>query len=73
MKNLCGLGWLDAGDFGFFDGHDAWLEVVLWLGLVCSDLPVCVDILAGLAVEALAVSEYEELGLFDAAKHMLEL
>jgi len=72
MKYLCGLGRLDTGDFGFFDGHDARLEVVLVLGLVGGDLPVGVDIFAGLAVEALAVGDDEELVAFNTAKNMLE-
>ena len=73
MLYLCELRRLDAGNLGFFYGHDARLEVILGLGLVGGNLPVGVNIFAGLAVESLAVSEYEKLGLFYAAKNMLEL
>ena len=71
MKYLCGLGRLDAGNFSFFDGHNARLEVVLWLGLVGGDFPVGVDMFASLAVETLAVGEYEEVGLFYTAENVL--
>ena len=73
MLYLCKLWRLDAGNFSFFYGHDARLEVVLGLGLVGGNFPVGVNIFACLAVEALAVSENEELGLFYAAENMLEL
>ena len=73
MMYLCGLRRLDAVNLGFFYGHNARLEVVLGLGLVGGNLPVGVNIIAGLAVEALAVSEDKEVGLFYAAKNMLEL
>ena len=72
MLYLCKLWRLDAGNFSFFYGHDARLEVVLVLGLVGGDLPVGVDIFAGLAVEALAVGDDEELVAFNTAKNMLE-
>jgi len=71
MMNLS-LGALDAGDFGFLNGHDARLEVVLGLGLVFGDLPVSLDVSAGFVVFASAVGENEESVGFNAAEHVLD-
>ena len=65
------LGALDSGDFGFLNGHDARLELVLSLGLVFGDLPVSLDVSAGFVVFASAVGENEESVGFNAAEHVL--
>ncbi len=69
---LCdGLGRFDASNLSFFNRKDARLEIVLRLGLVGGDLPVGLDGLAGLAVEASAVGEWAKRVVLDAAEHML--